>query len=82
MGKIAYSVRPWDLGPLRSLMPCNCNEDPYKDCSFVVNTKTSTSYTVGQGPKLVHVRIECNCCGRVTNRDVEDMDIYEKDLRF
>lgn len=82
MGKIAYSVRPWNLGVLRSLMPCRCNEDPYKDCSFYINTKTSSMYIVGKGPKVVHVNITCNCCGQSTSQDVESMDIYENDLNF
>ena len=82
MGKIAYSVRPWNLGPLRSLMPCRCNEDPYKDCSFYVNVKTSTTGIVGRGQMLSHVHIECNCCRSSTRRDVESMEIYENDLDF
>lgn len=82
MGKIAYSVRPWDLGSLRLLMPCRCHLDPYRDCSFYVTTKTSSTYIVGKGPKLVHVNITCNSCGKSISRDVESMDIYENDLSF
>ena len=82
MGKISYSVRPWQLGPLRPLMPCRCNEDPYKDCSFYIDIKTSSTYVYGKGPKLVRVYIKCNSCGRETREDVEDMDIYESDLDF
>lgn len=82
MEKIAYGVRPWNLGPLRPLMPCQCNEEPYKDCSFYVSTRTSTSYIVGDGPKVVHVNMVCNCCGRSINQDVESMGIYENDLNF
>ena len=82
MGKIAYAVYPWDLGPLRSLMPCRCNEDPYKNCTFYVSTKTSSTYVVGLGPTVKHVQIKCNSCGRTTNEDVESMEIYENDLNF
>ena len=82
MGKVAYSVRPWALGPLRSLMPCRCNEDPLKDCTFHVSTKTSSSYVVGDGPKIEYVHITCNSCGSATHQNVEHMDIYEKDLNF
>lgn len=82
MGKIAYNVRPWNLGPLRSMMPCRCNEDPAKDSSFYVNVKTSSTYIVGDGPKVVYVSVQCNCCGSSASRDVEHMGIYEKDLSF
>ena len=82
MGKIAYSVRPWDLGPLRPVMPCRCNEDPLKDCSFYVSTKTASTYIYGKGPKVLRVNITCNSCGKSASRDVEDMGIYEKDLSF
>lgn len=82
MGKYAYSVRPWDLGPFKSLMPCRCNEDPLKDCSFIVNTKTSTTYVVGKGPIVQHISIECNECGAKTSQNVEYMEVYENDLNF
>ena len=82
MGKIGYSVSPWDLGPLRSLMPCRCNEDPYKNCTFYVDTKTSPSYTYGTGPKVVRVTMKCNYCGRSTSQNVESMNIYERELNF
>lgn len=82
MGKVAYSVRPWQLGPLRSLMPCRCNEDPLKDCSFYVSTATSSTYIYGEGPKLSHVTITCNSCGRTTGQNVERMGIRERDLNF
>ena len=82
MGKIAYQVRPWELGPLRSLMPCRCNEDPSKDASFYVNVETGSSYIYGDGPKVKEVHIECNCCHRTAIRDVESWGILEKNLNF
>lgn len=82
MGKVAYNVRPYNLGPLRSLVSCNCSEDPYKDCTFYVKTKTSSTYVYGDGPKIEEVWLTCNCCGKQVNRNIESMNILEKDLDF
>ena len=75
-------VRPWDLGPFHSLMPCRCNEDPYKDCSFIVNASTGTTHIGGRGAIIKHITIQCNACGATTRQDVEYMDVYENDVRF
>ncbi len=82
MAKIAFSVRPWELGPLRGLAPCRCSENPYKDCTFYVNAKTFSTYIVGSGPKVKHVDIICNCCKKSVSKDVGSMEIYQNDLSF
>ena len=82
MGKIGYGVRYRSLGPLTSLVPCTCNQNPYKDATYFVDTKTSSTYVYGTGPKLTYVYIKCQCCGSETRCDVENMDIYERDLPF
>ena len=80
MGSLSYNARVWDLGPFRSLVPCSCSEDPYKDASYMVQTRTSSTYTYGEGPTIVEIRITCNCCGASTYHDVENWGVHESEL--
>lgn len=82
MAKVSNYVRPWDLGPFHSIMPCNCNEDPYKDCSFYVNASTGTTHIGGKGAIIKYIHIQCNVCGASTRQDVESWDVYEGDVNF
>lgn len=82
MGKISSSVYHWDLGPFKHLTPCFCYEDPYKDCTYHVTTKTGSTYYGYRGAIIKNIRLECSCCGKVSRNDVEYLDVYENDVKF
>lgn len=82
MGKYVYGVKFYKLGPLKQFVSCGCGYNIEHPPTFTIETKTVIGPKTGNKPRLTWISIQCECCKSISIRDVEDMDIYEDDLKF